>query len=298
MGYTPWGPRPQDPDTLRPTTLARSLDVSPETIRDRIEGMEQAGVIQTWEAYPNPRLIGLDVGGWAFQPPGARTAEEALEDVLLVDGVLEVLTYRGPFVAVALAYAGEAERDRRLALIGRQLEDPDPVHLLDAPMPEADHDPDRLDLAIVAALRGQARRPLREVAEGVEASYRTVKRRYDKMTGSGALFIVPRVSLAHVSGILPFTLVLRLEPGAGLDPVHRIARTLDDRVLHRLLPVSEDPKMAALGAFAETVAGIDRIEHEAEAVEGIDRAFTVLSKSRHATDWIDTRLAALLEARA
>ncbi len=290
MGYTPWGSMAKDPDQLRPTTLAGELDVSPETIRDRIEGMEAAGVIQGWEAYPNPRLIDLEAGGWAFQPPDARTVDDALEDALLVDGVLEVITYRGPFVAVALAYESQAERDRRLSLIGRLLDDRDPVHVIDPPWPTPEIDIDPLDVQIVAALRGQARRPLREVAEEVDRSYRTVKRRYDKLTEHGALFIVPRVSLAHVSGVLPFTLVLLLEPDAGLEPANELARRFDDRVLHRLLPVGKAPKMAALGLFAETIAEVGTFEREAAAVDGVANAFAVFSRGRHATDWIDDRL--------
>lgn len=291
MGYTPWGHRPQDPDQLRPSTLAKRLDVTPETIRDRIDKMEQAGVIQAWEAYPNPCHADLTAGGWAFRPPDEPTADDAVAEAGLVDGVLEIITYHGPFVVVALAYRDSAERDRRLTLIGHRFQDDDPVHVFDPPMPDVDRELDGLDWRIVQALRGQARRPLRDVADEVGASYRTVKRRFDRMTGEGSLFVVPRVDLSRVSGILPFTLVNVLADAADEDTVNALARRFSERILHELLPTEPSGALAVLGLWADTTGEMDDLVQAAAGMDGVERAFALLSKGRTTTDWLDARIA-------
>lgn len=289
MGYVPWGPTARDPDRLRPSSLADELDRTPETIRERLADMEEAGVIHSWEAYPNPRHFDLQAGGWAFSPPSRDVVDAALEEILLVDGVLEVFTYRGPFVGVALAYADEAQRDRRLSLVARRLEDTEPVHLLDPPMPEVDRELDRTDRRIVQALRGQARRPLSEVAEEVGCSYRTAKRRFDRMTAEGSLFVVPRVDLSHVSGVLPFTLALRVEV-APAEVANRLDEVLGDRLLHRLVPPDPEAELLVVGAWADTIHEMEAFEDEVGDLEGVETVRALLSAGRHDTDWLDERL--------
>lgn len=291
MGYVPWSPTARDPDRLRPGHLAKQLEVTPETVRERLTAMEQAEVIRTWEAYPNPRHGGLRLGGWAFSPDSQPRVDEVREELLLVDGVLEVFTYRGPLLGVALAYADDAERERRLSLLARRLGDPDPVHVIDPPLPSVDRELDEVDWRIVAALRGRARRPLSEVAEEVDRSYRTVKRRFDQLTREGSLFLAPRVDLSRVSGVLPFTLALHLE--VPPDEVDRaLDEALDDRVLHRLLPPDPEARLLVAAAWARTVHELGDLERAASALEGVREARGLLSAGRHATDWLDERIRA------
>lgn len=291
MGYVPWSPTARDPDRLRPTRLADELDVTPETVRDRLDDLEAAGVIQSWEVYPNPRHCGLELGGWALQPASRARVREELSELLLLDGVLEVFTYRGPFVALALAYADQAQRDRRLRLVSGRLGDGQPVHVIDPPMPSVDRELDGIDWRVIEALRGQARRPLSEVADRVDRSYRTVKRRFDRMSREGSLFVVPRVDLSRVAGLLPFTLVLTVS-----DPPAEMAEeargVLGERVLHELVPPDEEARMLVVGAWAATVAEMEAVREEVDELAGVERARALLSAGRHATDWLDERIRA------
>lgn len=291
VGYVPWAPAAQDPDRVKPTRLAKQLDVTPETVRERLRRMEQAEVVRSWEAYPNPRHLGFRLGGWAFAPDSRDTARGALEELTLVDGVLEVFTYRGPLLSVALAYEDETQRDRRLSLLSRRLGDGDPVHVIDPPLREPEGELDRVDWQIVDALRGDARRPLSEVADEVSRSYRTVKRRFDDMTREASLFLAPRVDLSRVDGLLPFTLAIQPE-----DPPREVADRVDevlgDRVLHRLVPPDPEASLLAVGAWAHTVHEMGTWEAQVEALAGVDAARAVLSAGRHATDWFDERIQA------
>lgn len=291
MGYVPWSPTAQDPDRLRPSAVADRLDVSPETVRERLSGLEDAGVVDAWEAYPNPRHLGLSLGGWAFSPPSRTHVAERLDELLLLDGVLEVFTYRGPFVAVALAYESDHQRDRRLDLISSRLADADPVHLLDPPMPKPGSELDRTDWAIVQALRGQARRQLSEVAEAVDKSYRTVKRRFDRMTEEHSLYVVPRVDLSRVAGLLPFTLAVSVQAPPS-DVANRIQEAFGERLLHRLVPPNDDAGLLVVGLYAETVAQMEAITDRVAEIEGVEGASSLLSAGRHQTDWLDEQIQA------
>lgn len=289
MGYVPWSPTARDPDRLRPSWIADELDLTPETVRDRLDAMEEAGVIRSWQAYPNPRHLGLRIGGWALCPSSREAVDAALEEILLVDGVIEVLTYRGPLLGVALADEDDAQRDRRLALLARRLDDADPVHVIDPPLPSVDRELDGIDWRIVAALRGRARRPLSDVADEVDRSYRTVKRRFDRMTSEGSLLLSPRVDLSRVAGVLPFTLVLTLQrsPTGVADELEHV---LGERQLHRLVPPDDEARLLVVGAWARTVAEMGRLESEAEALAGVEEARAVLSAGRRSTDWLDERI--------
>lgn len=289
MGYVPWSPTAQEPDRLRPSWIAGELDVTPETVRDRLAAMEEAGVIRSWQAYPNPRHLGLRLGGWAFCPSSREAVTAALDEILLVDGVIEVLTYRGPLLGIALADEDDVQRDRRLALLARRLDDADPVHIIDPPLPSVDRELDGIDWRIVAALRGRARRPLSEVADDVERSYRTVKRRFDRMTSEGSLFLSPRVDLSRIAGVLPFTLALTIErpPTQVADELEDV---LGDRQLHRLVPPDPKARLLVVGAWAHTVAEMGSLEAETEALESVEEARAILSAGRRSTDWLDERI--------
>lgn len=292
VGYVPWSPSARDPGRLRPSRLAKRLDVTPETVRDRLRAMEQADVIRAWEAYPNPQHCGLQVGGWAFAPPTRETAGRALDEITLVDGVLEVFTYRGPLLSVALAYEDETQRDRRLALLSRRLDDEEPVHVIDPPLREPNSSMDATDWRIVAALRGDARRPLSEVADEVGRSYRTVKRRFDQMTSEASLFLAPRVDLSRVDGLLPFTLALTVEapPQAVAEDVDEV---LEGRLLHRLVPPDPQARLLVVGSWAHTVHEMGTLEAEVQRLEDVSGARALLSAGRHATDWFDETIHAL-----
>lgn len=289
MGYVPWGPTAGDVDRLRPTSLADQLEVTPETVRERLDAMETAGVVRSWEAYPNPTHFDHELGGWALCPSSRDLIDEVLDEILLLDGVIEVFTYRGPFAGLALAYEDETQRDRRLELLARRLQGATPVHVLDPPMPAVDRDLDGTDWRILAALQGQARRPLSDVAEEVSRSYRTVKRRFDRMRNEGSLFLAPRVDLSRVAGILPFTLVLTVA-GPPAEVANRLSSTLGDRLLHRLIPPDPEARLLVVGAHADTVSEMESVREEVEHVEGIEQARAVLSAGRHATGWLEERI--------
>lgn len=291
MGYTPWGYRPGSADALRPSAIAEHHDVTPETVSRRIDRMEAEGVIDHYEVYPNPAHLGLDAGAFGLCLDPGEPNPETLTRVQRVDGVVETIEFRGDVLAVGLAYASPTERDRRLDLITDLLGVDELIHLLDPPAPEPQDELSPLDWGIIEGLRGQADRPLAELADELGTSYRTVKRHRDRMIEEGSLFLVPWVQTAAVEGLIHFLLAAVPDTIGPEETVGRLRGTFTDRVQYAVAGLTDDVTYGAIATFAKTLADVEAMREQAEQLEGIDRALTFLPKRRTETDWIDEQIA-------
>lgn len=290
MGYTPWGYRPRSADALRPSVIADEHDVSPETVGRRIDRMEADGVITHYEAYPNPAHLGIDVGLYGTCLDPGEPDPATLRGIQRVDGVVETITFRGDVIALGLGWASEAERDRRLELIEDLLGVDELVHLFTPPVPEVDRELSALDWELIAALRGQAQASLSELADGLPASYRTLKRRRDRMIEEGSLFVVPWVQTAAIEGLIHFVLAAVPETGPPEPIVNRLTKRLEDRIQYVVVADDADVRYGAVATFAKTLADVEKMREQAEAIEEVDRALTFLPKRRTETDWLDEQI--------
>lgn len=298
MGYTPWGRRPRGVDALRPSTIAKVVDVTAETVSERLRHMEATGVIDGYQAYPNPRHGELEIAAWAFHPPSEAVLQGALEEMALVDGVAEIMEFHGGLVVVVLCWRSESERQRRLDLVSRMLEDPSPARVFEPPLPDPTRELTHLDWRIVRALRGHADRSLQEVAEEVGVSYRTVKRRFDRMIEEGSLFVVPRVDRSRVTGVIPFTLFAVLGPDAPEDLANALKGRFAERLVHTMIPREPGTGRVGIGLWAQSLAEVEVIRQEALGIEGVDRVWTVFPRARHETSWLDGVIQERVQATA
>lgn len=289
MGYTPWGHRPNSAGKLSPSVIAEEHDVSPETVARRIDRMEDEGVITHYEAYPNPSHLDLQVGGYgAWLEPGQPDAE-TLARVQRVDGVVETIEFRDAVMAVGLAYRDDKERRRRLALLADLLDD-ELVRLFEPPTPAVDRELDAVDWQIVRGLRGQADRSLSELADELPASYRTVKRRRDRMVEEGSLTIVPWVQTAAVRGLIHFVLATTPDDATPTTLANRLSERFGERVQYELAAPNAEVPYAAVALFASTLAEVEEMREEAGRLPGVGWALTFLPKRRSETDWLDEQI--------
>lgn len=290
MGYTPWGYRPGSPDALRPSVIAEEHDVSPETISRRLDRMEAEGVVTHYEAYPNPVHLGVEVALYGTCLDPGEPSPETLERVQLVDGVVETIEFRGDVIAFGLAYGRATDRERRLSLIREMLGVDDLTLLFHPPTPAVERDLSPLDWRIIAAMRGRADASPADLAEDLEPSYRTVKRRRDRMIEEGSLFVVPWVQTAAIEGLIHFVLAALPDGIAPDEVVNRLQKTFDDRVQYVVVPDAADVTYGAIATFAKTLADVEAMRERAEGLSGVDRALTFLPKRRTETAWLDERL--------
>lgn len=295
MGMDPWGGGDlPDADALRPSFLADALGVTPKTVRERVQRMEDRGVIARYEAYPEPGQLDLDVTAVHLAVPEGTDKAHVVETLALLDGVFKVTDLRGPGLLVGLGIRTDRDRARRMRLLAREVGDGDPQALALRRGRRDQRPLTALDWRIVAALRGRADRPLAEVAEAVGVSYRTVKRRVDRMQEERSLCIAPVVDVARIDGVVPFDLFVVLEDGADDDAVSRVAGLFPDRRIQRYVPPGKDRWFVDLLLYAHTLAEVEDMRRKAAGTEGVARVETFLRRAAVETDWLD----ALIEARA
>jgi len=103
MGVRPYGPKPSDPDALKPASVAKAIGVEPETVRARLARMEETGFLRCYQVYPNLLHLGLSGSAYLFRVPDDDKKAEAIAKVELVDGLTEVHNFLGAEMCLDMA---------------------------------------------------------------------------------------------------------------------------------------------------------------------------------------------------
>lgn len=290
-GFVLWGRQATSFDALGTSHIAQAVDRSPETVRRRLRAMEDEGVIRGYEVSPSFDHLGLHGEALLLQLP---SADPALDELSLVDGVAAATDFVGPETLVVLGYQGEAERRRRLKVVEDRLGGSQARTVARHERSPPERELSGLDWRILRALRRDAKASPSEVAEAVGVTARTVRRRRRRMTDEGALYVAPRVAVEEITGAVPFDLLVEHAPGEGATVRNRLADVFGERLLSvpDRWPL-EGPRLD-LFLFAESMAAVDRMRDRAGEVEGVEDAVSLITKRTLRTDWVD----ALVDARA
>lgn len=275
-------------DAVRPTRIARVLGVTPETVRDRIARLEEAGVIAGYDVVPNLRHLGLEATAYILRPPDGSRREHIRKTIDHVEGLLEVTYFLTPEFCVDLAFQTHGQRDRRVRALAEAAADPTPVPFMGWAMPPVERQLTPLDWRIIKALRGEAKRSLVEVAGELGVGYRTVKRHYDRMAEERSLFVKPKLDPAAEPGLVPFGLLVFFAADAPKDTSQSVLRALDDHMLFAQAPLSPEHGHLSATLFADSARRVDEIRQKAERVPGVARVQAlVLTEVEPRMDWLD-----------
>ena len=300
MGFLPWGRGATGVEALRPTRIAPHVDATAETVRERVARMEEAGVIEGYQVYPSIGQLDAGGAGFVFQVPDPDEKAKAIEEALLVEGVVDVTDFADARMLVTLGYRVASGLERRLEHLARITGDGDPLVVSRQPPEGVDRALSHLDWRIVAALRWDARRSFSDVGEELGVSYRTVKRRVDRMTEEENLTAAPLVEVGRIGGVLPFDLFLELqgEPADHEKTRRRVLDALGERVLQLRAPTMLLPGYVDVVAWVDNLAQVEEIRRRVAELEGIERAITVLTKRSWETRWLDEQIEAKVQATA
>lgn len=187
-------------DVRRPyRDIAKKLHVDDDTVRNRIRGMENVGLIRGWKLGLNPTLFGYQAEFvWVDVNPPANK-EEVIRAARGVPRVIGIQVYFDDVIGVSLAYAKRAELDKEIV---RLRDIANSRSNLTAKTPFI---PCRLrltdtDWAIVKSIRREPRKSYLEVAKELGISRRTVKRRAERMIRERALWMLPELDLRRLEG--------------------------------------------------------------------------------------------------
>lgn len=291
MDLLPYGSQPKDPEVFKPSYIAEQVDRTADTVKARIAGMEDDGVILGYQVLPNLAHLGLRAEAHL-----ARTDDDAEVDAVVdrigdLDHILVLHEYLDGAVCVEHAFRDETDREATLDAVRDLTGDPQPCRFYDGAMPDVDRELSNLDWRILRSLRGEAIRPLREVAEEVGVTRRTVKRRYDRMAKEGSFATVPMLDPSQASGLILVELMFFTEPGTDRSVANGVLDAYEDQRIFHYVPASEELGNFNILAFARTPARIEELRSRGEDLPGVDRVEAGLfSRFVDRSAWIDDEI--------
>lgn len=250
--------------------LARALDVHRNTVGTRLRRLREADVFLPPVLAIDPIVVGQASGVLHLEAPGGAAGEADRGALFALDGVEALLTGLDGW-DVPLHGRDPSEVRRRAEVVAGLLDAESTRWVVPPEAYETPEDPvtlTDLDVRVVEAMLGDARRAFRDVADDVGVSPKTVRRRYRNLRKAGALYFGPR-GYEAVHGA---TLVL-VEVDTDPHPTKvkgAILEVFDDVLLpnfaadERALLVAWTPDLARLGrqvADLGDVGGVTGARH-------------------------------------
>jgi DNA-binding Lrp family transcriptional regulator len=211
--------------------VARTLGVSPGTVRNRIGRMYASGVITGVSVYANPNLLGLEAGAYAVEVPPGRRKQEVVQRLRKLEGMYFVQNFRGSLLGLAFVVPDEVGR-RRLV---------DEVHRITGAKggaftrviyPPCDLALSASEWRLVSRLMRGSFSTYSALGRELGISVRTVKRRTAKLVRHHAILSVPTLDYRAFSGCVPADLlVVFSSPAARSDAERKVLALVGDRMI-------------------------------------------------------------------
>lgn len=298
MHLLPYGTEPKDPEVFKPSYIAERVDKTPDTVKARIRGMEDEGVLLGYQVLPNLEHLDLASEAQYFEIDDEDPAS-VVEEVRELDRILVLHEYLDGGLCVEFAYEDEAQREATLEACRSITGDPEPCPFYDGAMPDVDRELTNLDWRILASLRWEATKPLREVADEVGVTRKTVKRRYDRMAREGSFATTPLLDPSQAPGLILFELMFFAEPGTDRELANPILAAYEDRQVFHYVPSTESLGNLNILCFARTPAEIERLRSRGEKLDGVEAVEAALfARFVDESGWIDDEIDARIEATA
>ena len=94
--------------------IARQIDMSSATVHDRVNRMEDAGVIEGYETRVDPKAIGLGISAIVGLRVEQGREQDTLERLTEIEGVQQVHLTTGEWDVMMRVYAADADALREL----------------------------------------------------------------------------------------------------------------------------------------------------------------------------------------
>lgn len=287
MGLFPFVYGARGPDALKPTRIARRLNISLKTTKQRLRHLEDGGVIAGYQIYPNLRHLGLQWRSYFFRVPKER--KEGLKpDLDSVEGVVAVFDFLGSDLCVDLNFRDEAELRRRLRLLSELIGGSPAVEWYENRMPPVAGALSSLDWRIVKALRMRARTPPEELARDLGVTAKTIRRHLDRMVKEGGIDVVPLIDPTRMEDTFPFALLFRLSPERAQAAIRGIEQAFDEFYVSAWIPPSPEAGNFVTMLYARSTGDLEAMHRRATEIEGVEAAEVFIPADvRDYPAWID-----------
>ena len=247
--------------------IARRLGADDMTVINRFRKLQQAGCMSEWHLAVNPTFLGYGMTDLLVDAETEFVKPDSIRKLGLVHGVVVIINFLGRGLKVIFLHDSERARERTVELISR-IANAERVVASRVALPLSETKKlTETDLAVIAALSSDARRPCTAVAEELGLSSRTVKNRIQRLRREKTLFTLPNLNMTNIVGFNPAVLSYAYSRGDVKANVDRaFISHFDPNLLwggfadpeHAFLVLSA-PAMADVVAFADWAKSQDGV---------------------------------------
>lgn len=277
LTWKPYDPQDAARGILGPWDVARALGLHGNTVKRRLARMREAGVVHGIHLMPEPGLLGMRSGLYAFRWSDAEAKARGLAALLDRPATLE-----RPGAIDSWSFVGEEAWvglfAREAGLEALATEAQHAAGALDVRLVEHRTWPvDRsqvsdLDVRLLAAFHADALRAISEVASEVGVTPRTVRTRLARLAGLGAFVIVPYWDVGRMDGLVPFVLQAELDDSSDPAPRRRFLSAFPEAYDRSSFDAARPYVLLA----SPNTAGLERAVRRAQGVPGVALARALL----------------------
>ena len=265
--------------------ISRKLGVDEDTVRLRVKRAVERGFLPRWRLTVNPRLLDFDAVSFELEVDSEEKKPRAISQIELVDGVTRILDYRGRGLLVTL-YSAEESLSRRIQLI-ESICGSAKSAVWKNRFPRPDVRMKKIDWRIVNNMREDARRDLKDVANSLGVSTRTVQRRLAAMTEGKAIYLVGAPNVETLSGLLCCFVVF------CPDPLRKKEVDTEIRSSFSRLGISDmsPERHSIFGIPCQNLAEADRTLDSLKSIDGVEKAdMRIMKQVILVQDWLKSEI--------
>ncbi len=272
--------------------IARKLGIDEETVRLRVKRAQERGFLPTLRLMINPQVLGCEAVSLELSVDAEEAKARAISQIKLVDGVTDILDYRGTGLQVTLYSEGGETLSRKLRLL-ESICGASASALWTSRFPRPTVRLRAIDWRIVDVLREDARRNPADVAASVGISVRTVQRRLRAMKEGKAVFLAGTPNVPAIAGIVCCFVVHCPDP-----PRKRTVDGVIHSTLQRVGAADTSPEdYTAFGMPCENLAAADQVLGKLKRLDGVeDATMHILKEFVVAQDWIKSEIKSRISA--
>ena len=267
------------------SAVAEGLDVDEETVRNRLQFMEDTKFLRGWQLVLNPALLGRKSAIVELSVAAAESKATTISRLKLVEGVMLVDDLYGREVSVTTMYESTAGLQAQVELFTSLCRCTNTVSW-ELGFPPCDLVPTDTDWRIIQILRRSGRASVADVARGLGLSTRTVHRRLNALVEGNAFYLDPMLDLSNVGGVR-----CRLWIACQADR----KRAVDEEILSkfpRIITTHTAPATNSLFVGHLSNAGaVQDLVKWVSGLEGVVEARTTIEVEHiHVQDWVEREI--------
>jgi DNA-binding Lrp family transcriptional regulator len=263
--------------------VARKLGVDEETVRNRLKMMKEMGLLRGWRLILNANILDMKSSNVLLGFPTADAKAEAIPRIRKVPGTVLIQDFYGETLQVAI-FTREDEDPERALTASQGIDDAKVVTSWRVRLPSSEHRPKEIDWRIIGMMLRDADRKLPEIASGVKASTRTVKRRVNMMMASSVFFMQPLLDLKKAMGVTPCHLLIKCAPSEKRR-IDDLVASRFDRIVFRL---TNSDTHSIFVILCMNIGEMKEVLGWARSQKGVELARTdIMEQQEYVHEWLE-----------